>query len=95
MVTTDTIEGTINGTIAYHYDVFADVLYLSLVEDMNTPAIGDETDDGLIERREESTGRLVGVTIVSWWKRYGNGTLPDSISALHSLIAPWATKVAA
>ena len=45
MVTTDTIEGVINGTISYHYDVFADVLYLRLIADMNTPSIGDENDD--------------------------------------------------
>ncbi len=95
MVTTDTIEGTINGVISYHYDVFADVLYLRLIADMNTPAIGDENDDGLIELRDEQSGRLIGITIVSWWKRFGQGVLPDSISEIQRRIEPMAQKVAA
>jgi len=95
MVTTDTLEGTINGTISYRYDVAADVLYLRLIADLETPALGDETDDGLIELREESTGRLVGVTVVSWWKRFGKGNVPDSIRELQTKIEPWAGKIAA
>jgi hypothetical protein len=95
MVTTDTLEGIINGTTSYHYDVFADVLYLRLLTDMNTPSIGEENDDGLIELREEKTNRLIGVTIVSWWKRFGKGSLPDSISQIQQLIEPLAKKVAA
>jgi hypothetical protein len=95
MVTTDTVEGIINGTISYHYDVFADVLYLRLLSDMETPSLGEETDDGLIELREEKSSRLIGITIVSWWKRFGNGVLPDSLRELHAKIEPWAGKVAA
>jgi hypothetical protein len=95
MVTTDTLEGIINGTTSYHYDVFADVLYLRLLADMNTPSIGEENDEGLIELREEKTNRLIGVTIVSWWKRFGKGSLPDSISQIQQLIEPLAKKVAA
>lgn len=66
MVTTDALEGTIDGKLSYHYGVFADVLYLRLVAEMQTPTIGEETDDGLIELREETSNRLVGITIVSW-----------------------------
>ena len=95
MVTTDTIEGTINSVISYHYDVFADVLYLRLISDMNTPAIGDENDEGLIELRDEQTGRLLGITIVSWWKRFGQGALPDSIAEIQRRIEPMAQRVAA
>jgi len=95
MVTTDTIEGLINGVISYHYDLSADVLYLRLLADMNTAAIGEETDDGLIELHDEQTGRLIGITVVSWWKRFGRGTFPDSIRELQNSIAPWAGKVAA
>lgn len=95
MTSIETIEGIINGTIWYHYDVSGDVLYLSLLSDMQTPAIGEETDDGFIERREESTGRLIGVTIVSWWKRFGQGPLPDSIAQIQAHIEPLAQRVAA
>ena len=95
MVTTDTIEGIIDGTISYHYDVFADVLYLRFLADMETPAIGEENDDGDIELHDEKTGRLIGVTIVSWWKRSGRGALPDSIREIQNHIEPLAKKVAA
>lgn len=95
MVTTDTLEGLVNGTISYHYDVFADVLYLRGRADMETPSIGEEQDDGTIELREEASGRLVGVTIVNWWKRFGQGALPDSIREIQKSIEPHAIRVAA
>lgn len=94
-ITTDTLEGTINGTVSYHYDVFADVLYLRLIDQMETPSIGEETDDGMIELRTEDSNRLIGITIVSWWKRFGHGALPDSISEIQKRIEPLAQKVAA
>lgn len=95
MVITDTLEGTVNQTLSYHYDVTCDVLYLRLVSDMDTPAVGEENDQGLIEFRDERTGRLVGITVVNWWKRFGRGELPDSIQAIQRHIAPWAGKLAA
>jgi hypothetical protein len=95
MVTTDTIEGIINSTVSYHYDVFADVLYLRLVSDMQTASIGEETDDGDVELHEESTGRLIGLTVISWWKRFGQGSLPDSLRELAAHIEPLAKKIAA
>jgi uncharacterized protein YuzE len=95
MVTTDTVEGMINGTISYHYDVFADVLYLRLTDDMETPSLAEQTDDGLLELHEETTGRLIGITIVSWWKRFGTGSLPDSLRDLQTRIEPWSRRVAA
>jgi hypothetical protein len=75
--------------------VFADVLYLRLLTDMETASIGEENDDGNIELHDEKTGRLIGITVVSWWKRYGHGALPDSISEIQKFIEPVATKVAA
>ena len=95
MVTTDTLEGTINGTLTYHYDVFADVLYLRLVGELETPTLGEENDEGLIELRDERTGALVGVTIINWWKRFGSGPLPDSIREIQERIEPLAARLAA
>ena len=60
MVTTDTLEGTINGKVSYHYDVFADVLYLRLIDQMDMPSLGEETDDGMLELRTEETNQLIG-----------------------------------
>jgi hypothetical protein len=95
MPTTDTIEGTINDTVSYHYDVFADVLYLRLVSDMETDSLGEPTDAGDIELHAEADGRLIGLTVISWWKRFGHGSLPDSLRELVARVEPWAGKVAA
>jgi hypothetical protein len=95
MVTTETLEGTIDATVSYHFDVADDVLYLRLVSCRDTATLGEETDDGLIELRDEATGSLVGITVVSWWKRFGHGSLPDSLRAIESRIEPWAAKIAA
>jgi hypothetical protein len=95
VTTTDTLEGTINGSLSYHYDVGNDVLYLRLRADMETPALGEENDDGLIELRDEQTGRLLGITVVNWWKRFGRGALPDSIREIQQRIEPLAGKLAA
>ncbi len=95
MVAIDTLEGMINGGLWYHYDVGSDVLYLRLASERDTAAVGEETDDGFILLRSEATARPIGLTIVSWWKRFGQGQLPDSISQIQSRIEPWARKLAA
>ena len=97
MVTTDTLEGIINGTISYHYDVTSDVLYLRLLTDMTTPSLGEKkTTRGSLSFARNKPIELIGLTIVSWWKRISaKCTLPDSISQIQRLIEPLATKVAA
>jgi len=94
--TLDTLEGRIGGTTSYHYDVANDVLYLRRVDSMERTAVGEETDDGLIELRDEETDALVGLTIVSWWKRFGTSpALPDSLREIEAAITPLAGRVAA
>ena len=88
MVTTDTLEGIVNETVHFHYDVFADVLYLKLLADEDVDTYADVTDDGDLQLRDQSTDRAVGLTVISWWKRFGNGVLPDSISELSAHIEP-------
>jgi hypothetical protein len=95
MVTTDTLEGFINNAYWYHYDAANDVLYLRLLSARQTTALGEETDDGFILLRDEKTDRPVGLTVVNWWKRFGEGALPDSISQIQSRIEPWAKNIAA
>jgi uncharacterized protein YuzE len=87
------LEGFVDDRLHYHYDFFADVLYLRLISEMHTHSIGEQTDDGNIELHEEKTGRLIGITIISWWKRYGHGPTPDSLKELAAKIDPWAAKV--
>lgn len=95
MVKTDAIEGMLDDRFRFHYDLFADVLYLRLLGTEHTPTLGDLTDDGDILLRDEHTDQPVGLTIISWWKRFGQGALPDSISEIQKRIEPMASKVAA
>ena len=95
MVKTDTLEGIIDDSLHFHYDMFADVLYLRLLSAEGAVTYGDINDDGDIVLRDESTDRAVGLTIVSWWKRFGKGSLPDSIAEIQKQIEPLAKKVAA
>jgi hypothetical protein len=95
MVALDTIEGTINGAIWFHYSITDDVLYLRLQSALDREAVGEETDDGFILLRDSDTDVPVGLTIVNWWKRFGQGRLPDSLLAIEKQIEPWAGKIAA
>ena len=95
MVKTDTLEGIINERLRFHYDMTADVLYLRLLAAGDAPTIGDPTDEGDILLLDEGTEQPVGLTIISWWKRFGQGKLPDSISEIQRRIEPFAGKLAA
>lgn len=94
-IVTDTVEGVINGTLSYHYDIVNDVLYLRLLSERDTPTVAEETADGFLLLRRESDDSPVGLTIVSWWKRFGQGDPPDSIKELERHVEPWARKLAA
>ena len=95
MVKTDTLEGVIDESLHFHYDMFADVLYLRLLSAQGSSTYGDLNDDGDILLRDQATDRPVGLTIISWWKRFGLGPLPDSIAEIQRQIEPLAKKVAA
>jgi len=94
-ITMNKMEGIIDDTLRFHYGMFADVLYLRFLVAEGTPTFGNLTDDGDILLRDETTNRPVGLTIVSWWKRFGQGALPDSISEIQKLIERLAKKIAA
>jgi hypothetical protein len=94
-IVTETLEGNIDQTIWYHYDVANDVLYLRLLSARDPPTVAEETDDGLLLLRRESDERIVGLTVVSWWKRFGDGRRADSIRELERSIEPWAARLAA
>jgi len=78
MATTESIEGMI-GSLWYHYDVPGDVLYIRKSNAREVPTYGEEEDDGLVMLRSLNDDSLVGITVVSWWKRSGQGQLPDSL----------------
>jgi hypothetical protein len=95
MVKTDALEGIVDETLRFHYDIFADVLYLRLLRAEDISTYGDLTDDGDILLRDEKSDQPVGLTIISWWKRFGQGLLPDSIVEIQKRIEPLAKKIAA
>jgi hypothetical protein len=95
MVVTDALEGVVDGVLWFHYDISNDVLYLRMVAHRDAETVSEETRDGLLVLRRTDNNESVGMTVVNWWKRFGNGDLPDSISELQRQIEPWAKKVAA
>jgi hypothetical protein len=94
MVITDTLEGSIDQTLWYHYDLANDVLYLRLVAHRGAETVAEETPEGFLLRRTDND-EVVGLTVVNWWKRFGPGGAPDSIKTMECLIEPWAGKIAA
>jgi hypothetical protein len=95
MVVTDTLEGVVDGALWFHYDLTNDVLYVREASHRDAACVGEETGEGLILLKDPQSDRTVGLTVVNWWKRFGQGQIPDSISELQSLIEPWARRVAA
>lgn len=93
MVITDTIEGLVDDTLWFHYDITNDVLYVRMASHRGSPSVGEETPDGFILLRSTENGEPFGLTVVNWWKRFGQGPLPDSIAQLQRLIEPWARRV--
>ena len=95
MVKVDTIEGTVGDVLWCHYDLANDTLYLRLIADREAATYVEETDEGFLQLKREDNDTVVGLTIVNWWKRYGDGELPDSIRELAEALEPWADKLAA
>ena len=95
MVIADALEGVVDDTLWFHYDMANDVLYLRLATHRETETVAEETSEGLLLLRRSDTDEPVGLTVVNWWKRFGKGDLPDSIAELQRQIEPWAKKVAA
>jgi hypothetical protein len=93
--TLDTIEGTLPPEMWFHYDVGNDVLYLRLQSKRRSITFGEETDDGLIFLRDTKNKAPVGITVVNWWKRFGKGSLPDSIREIQRKIKPLARRLSA
>jgi hypothetical protein len=94
MVTTESLEGMIDGTIWYHYDRASDVLYLRRWDQREVETVAEETPAGLLLLRRSDTDEVVGLTVVNWWRRFGAGPLPDSIRELEQHLGPWSAKVA-
>ena len=95
MVKVDAIECILDDVLWCHYDLTNDVLYLKLVKHRDASAYSEETEEGFLVARREDNDEVAGMTIVNWWKRFGQGEIPDSIHELERAIEPWADKLAA
>jgi hypothetical protein len=93
MVAVDTVEGFIDDSLWFHYDVGNDVLYVVVASERQTPTVVEETPEGLIVERRQGAEDIVGITVISWWKRFGSGPLPDSLKALQTSIAETAKQM--
>jgi hypothetical protein len=91
----DTIEGTVDRRLWYHYDLTNDVLYLRLLDHRNTETVSEESPDGVLLLRRLDTDEVVGMTVVNWWKRFGGGGTCDSLRELERRIEPWGQRLAA
>jgi hypothetical protein len=94
MVRTEAVEGIIDKRCWFHVDFGSDVLYLRLVDHLETPALGEEQEDGSILLRSEEDDEVIGLTIVGWWKQVGQDDPPDSIREIVRYIEPCASKLA-
>jgi hypothetical protein len=92
VVKTDTIEGIVDDRFRFHFDLLSYVLYIRLLSAVDTPSVSELTDEGDILLRDDKTDAVVGLTVVSWWKRFGHGELPDSIAEIQKHVEPLARK---
>ncbi|HEY2154586.1 MAG TPA: hypothetical protein VGH33_03085 [Isosphaeraceae bacterium] len=89
MVIADTLAGIIDSWLTFHYDIGNDVLYFARSGCRLRETFGEETPDGLILHRDAETDEVIKWTSISWWKRFGDGPLPDSMSELARRIEAW------
>ena len=60
-----------HGTLEWEYDAVADVLYLSV--GIPRKAIGVDLGEGLVARYDESSGEVVGLTVIGVRQRLSTG----------------------
>jgi hypothetical protein len=95
MVKVQAIEGMISGKFHFRYDIAADRLQINLPSMDGMATSGEHTPAGDTLVRNLKTGTPVALTANNWWKRNGQGSLPDSISELEKHIEPLANSLSA
>ena len=73
----ETVEWTLDGGIRCHYDVPRDVLYLRLISRWGKESYSEDTDDGLTLVHDAETDEVIGLTVVSFWKRFGRDAVHE------------------
>ena len=90
-----TLQGVPDDGVSFHCDMTADVLYLRLADRLDSPAIGEDTADDLVLFRDEGTDEVIGLDVISWWKRFGDGAAPDSLREVQRKLVPLADRLIA
>lgn len=73
----ETMEGATADGIHYHLDVESDVLYLRLADRRWDETYSDEDEAGYFIVRDMESNAIIGLTILSYWKRFGGRLLSD------------------
>lgn len=96
----EAVEGTLGANVAFHYDIFADVLYLRRLDELDTLEVGQDDAEGLVILHAQDDLRVIGVTVISFWKRFGHGEPSERrVAELAVLIeaqsSPWQARLLA
>src|SRR5258708_6280567 len=73
----ETIQGRLPGGALFHLDTDNDVLYLWKDDSSRCNSYGEETPEGFTAFRTDM-GDLVGVTVMNYWRDFGNGSLESA-----------------
>src|ERR1051326_7331549 len=85
----DTIQGRLPSGAIFHLDADNDVLYLWKDESSRCGSYGEETPEGFTEFRTD-TGDLVGVTVVHYWRDFGEGSLEAApLAKIKEKLVDW------
>lgn len=90
-VTAKSVEGVWGNALHYHLDLDNDVLYVRLLSKMDVEAYGEDTPDGFTLLRALEDDAVVGMVIISYWKRFGEGDVADAtLRALEQKVEQFA-----
>ena len=85
----DTIQGRLPSGALFHVDTDNDVLYLWKDEGSKCSSLGEETPEGFTEFRTRH-GDLVGVTVINYWRDFGEGSLESaSLTDIKERLQEW------
>jgi len=92
----DALQGILGDAIKFHFDLTSDILYLRLLEKAETPAYSEETDNGYMLVRDLKTDEVIGMTLLGYWKRFGQKALPEvSLEELQGMVQEVAARLLA
>jgi hypothetical protein len=90
-VTARSVEGVWENALHYHLNLDNDVLCVRLLSNMDTEAYDEDTPEGLTLLRALDDDAVVGMVIISYWKRFGEGDVAGTtLRALEKKVEQFA-----